>query len=404
MALLLSFRGSVSAQTVIVQHPEEQEARVARRAEAQRLVAQWIARQVVRPVGQEAIQADAKRIVASLPEERVAALLESGDPARILARAQKGGAAATAASKSGLRNVSAAALGDSGSDLLFVPVTPCRIIDTRFGSAIAAGEIRSFEVVGDQNFGSQGGNPAGCGIPQGATAPIARSVVINFVAVGPAGPGHLEAWEFGQPPPTASVINYANVPGLNIANGVVVPIAGVATADKDLNIRANINATHVVADVTGYFTRFPTEVFQGSLKSTVLQNDVTSSPIDLGDGACHQLNTCTVTADSNGTVIVEAWGQAVVSHSSGTQDRMELSVETASPVVCNQTGPNVAVYEVSSALGSNPDVDYVITLGRAYAQSSGTTSTYRLSGHMTSGANTNDKVENSRLICTFIPD
>jgi hypothetical protein len=399
--------GSLSAQTVIGQHPEEQAARVARHAEAQRLVTQWIEQQLLRKADQKVIAADAKRIVASLSEAQVEALVGGEDLARLLAPGRTGEPvqAMTAASSAGLKNVFDAALGDSDSDLLFVPVPPCRILDTRVaGGPIAAHEIRSFEVVGTQGFDAQGGNPGGCGIPQGATTPIARSVVINFVAVGPGGPGHLEAWEFNQPVPTASVLNYAQASGLNIANGVIVPIAGVATADKDLNIRANINATFVVADVTGYFTRFPKEVFQGNLKSTVLQNDVTSSPADLGDGACHELNSCTVTADANGTIIVEAWGQAVVSHTSGTQDRMELSVETASTVACDQTGSNVAIYEVSSALGSNPDVDFVITLGRAYAQTAGTTMTYRLSGHMTGGASANDKIENSRLICTFIPD
>jgi hypothetical protein len=65
------------------------------------------------------------------------------------------------------------------------------------------------------------------------------------------------------------------------------------------------------------------------------------------------------------------------------------------------------VYEVSGALGSSPDVDFVVSLGRSFNQTAGTTTTYRLSGRMTSGANSGaagDKIENSRLICTFIPD
>src|SRR4029077_15623834 len=149
------------------------------------------------------------------------------------------------------------ALGDAKSDRLFVPPTPCRIIDTRLaGGAMAANEIRSFEVTGTSNFAAQGGAASGGGIPIGAVDPLAPAVVINFIAVGPAGPGDLRAWEFNQPVPTASVINSSNVPGLNIANGVVVPAAGVATLDKDISVKADVSGTHLVADVTGYFTRF----------------------------------------------------------------------------------------------------------------------------------------------------
>ena len=228
--------------------------------------------------------------------------------------------------------------------------------------------------------------------------------MINFVAVGPLGPGHLRAWEFGQTPPNASIINYTNVAGLNIANGVIVPIAGLASIDKDLSIDANTSATFIVADVTGYFTRFPIEQFQGGLKSTVVttQNVTVTS---MADGACKELNSCTVTADSAGTVIVEAWGQFVANHTGGTLDRVAIGIETASPVVCNDDDSvDASDYELSAALGTNPDVDFTISHGRAFSIASGQTRTYRLSGQMINGANTGDNIENSRMICTFIPD
>jgi hypothetical protein len=375
----------------------------------QTLLEETIQRRLVRPVGPGVVAADARRIAGTLSAEQVDALLAGGDPTTVVTgRRARREAAVAQTSAAALTNTTANALGDAESELLFVPVSPCRIIDTRkAGGVIPPGTIRAFDVVGSTNFAAQGGKEGGCGLPEGASVPVAAAAVINFVAVGPAGPGHLEAWEFGQPIPTASVINYSNVPGLNIANGVVVPIAGVATLEKDLNVRANVNGTHVVADVTGYFTRFPIEQFQGNVKSELVNNDFTTL-INMSDGACHELNTCTIItpAATPGTVVVEAWGQFVVGHTSGTLDRVAIGVETINPVTCSYIpdSADASDYEVSPALGSNSDVDFTVAHGRAFAQPGGTTRTYRLSGLMLNGAGTGDAVENSRIICTFIPD
>ncbi len=133
-------------------------------------------------------------------------------------------------------------LGDSQADLVYTPVTPCRIIDTRLaGGPIAGGTTRSFRVTGT-DLSAQGGSATGCGIPSGP----ATAAVINFVAVSPGGPGAM---------PTASILNYAAVPGLNIANGPAVTICdpAVATCTSDFTIQADAGATDVVADVQGYF-------------------------------------------------------------------------------------------------------------------------------------------------------
>lgn len=386
---------SALALTAAAQAAGPDEERAQRRAEARSAVAASLQERSVRPVAADVIEREARSIVRSLSDEQVETLL-SGKEIE---------AAAATSSGEELQNVTSQALGDAESDLLFVPVEPCRIIDTRLaGGMMAAGAVRHFEVAGTANFEAQGGKAGGCGIPLGASTPLAAAVVINVIAVGPQGPGHLRAWEFNQPPPNASIINYSNVSGLNIANGVVVPIAGISSLDKDLSIDANVSPTFVVADVTGYFTRFPAEQFQGGLKSTVIttQNITLTS---LSDGACKELNTCTVTADAAGTVIVEAWGQFVASHTAGTLDRVAIGVETVDPVVCNGDDTvDASDFEVSAALGSNPDVDFTVSHGRAFSQAAGQTRTYRLSGQMISGANAGDAIENSRMICTFIPD
>ncbi|MBC7882256.1 MAG: IPT/TIG domain-containing protein [Anaerolineae bacterium] len=142
----------------------------------------------------------------------------------------------------------------STTGLRFYPVSPCRIIDTRNTATpiLAPGVQRSFVVNSGGptfNYSSQGGNSAGCGIPADA-----KAVFFNFVAVGPTSPGDLQAWQFGSPIPTASVLNYAVVTGLNIANGIILPVCNPSTASctSDLNVQANQGSTQLVVDVVGY--------------------------------------------------------------------------------------------------------------------------------------------------------
>ncbi len=380
--------------------PEELAERAARRAAAERRIAETLERLSVRAVEAAVVAADARRLAAGLSERQLEALLEGEELRSVLLAA-----AVEAEAVSGGERVSAATVGDAESELLFVPLAPCRVIDTRLGGGpMAPSELRSFEVAGNQNFAAQGGNASGCGIPLGSADPLAPAVVINFIAVSPTGSGHLLAWEFGQPAPNASIINYADVPGLNIANGVVVPISGVSTTAKDLSIVAAVSQTHVVADVTGYFTRFPVEQFQSGLKSAVAATANTTL-VDLADGGCKEINSCSLTASAAGTVVVEAWAQVVVNHTSGTTDRFVMQVETAGSVSCPEDDTvNASDYEIPATLGSNIDVDFTLSHARTFPISAGQNRTFRLSGRMVSGAGTSDQVENSRMLCTFIPD
>lgn len=305
-----------------------------------------------------------------------------------------------------LQTIIARAIGDSTSDLVFVPVQPCRIIDTRLaGGPLVAGTMRNFQVTGSASLAGQGGNASGCGIPQGSTLPLAAAVAINFIAVGPAGAGDLRAWAFGQPQPLASIINYAAVSGLNIANGVIVPIAGTASAAADLSVIADVSGTHLVADVTGYFTRFPTEQLQASVKPTLTTNDV-NTLVDLSSGACVNLNSCTVVSGgSAGTVVVSSFAQFVANHASGTTDRVVMGADTTSASCAWTDGtPDSSGWSAPGAIGSNPDYDSTIYNGKSFAQAANATVTYYLDAQWVAGNNSGDKSENSRMICIFYPD
>jgi hypothetical protein len=162
-----------------------------------------------------------------------------------------------AVSAGGLGGSAAAELGSSAADLAYTPLTPCRIIDTRVvGGPIVPGLPRDFVVGGAQGFEAQGGHAGGCGVPDAATA-----AMLNFIAVDPRGPGDMRVWPFGQPVPLASIINYAAVAGLNLANGAVVPLCDPATAPGgctfDVSVQADASAADLVVDVMGFFQSTP---------------------------------------------------------------------------------------------------------------------------------------------------
>jgi hypothetical protein len=139
-------------------------------------------------------------------------------------------------------------LGDSGDDLVFTPVTPCRIIDTRIASGGSAGRIgpnlgKQFSV-SLADYSTQGGFAGSCGIP---IAPAA--VAINVTSVDQTGQGNLRVIQSGGGTPNVSLVNYN--PGINIANAAVVASAGSLGGDN-IFIYSGNSASHVVVDIMGY--------------------------------------------------------------------------------------------------------------------------------------------------------
>jgi hypothetical protein len=362
------------------------------RAAARERIAEELRQRSVRPVPDAVIQADAARVAATLSGDRLHAVAEGLDVDTALSQ---------------YRLAVASALGDSTNDLLFVPLPPCRIIDTRSssGGKMAAGETRNFQVAGTTEFGPQGGTLGGCGVPAGSAEPAAAAIMVNLVAVDPAGKGNLAAWAFGQPAPSAASINYALLnPAMNIANGLIVPIAGTNLATADLSIRASFSPVHVVADVTGYFTRFPIDQFQTASKSINVVSE--GGEVDLSSGACTEVSSCTIDAPSTGKVIVRAWTQIRLNHGTNVGgDRIAVGVKNIDPTNCtnNDQSINATDFEVPDSLPAEPHVDWTMSHKRIYSQGKGI-KTYYINAHVITGAGPGDLIQNSRLICTFIPD
>jgi hypothetical protein len=138
------------------------------------------------------------------------------------------------------------ALGDPATDLVFVPVTPCRLFDTRLaGGPIPAESVRAFDVNGI-GLGFQGGSSGDCSGSGGAAFAAA---VVNLTVVAPGGAGYITAYPLDAPQPLASSLNYTA--GAIVGNEVVVKLdqsAGV----MDLNVYSYAQ-THLVGDLVGYF-------------------------------------------------------------------------------------------------------------------------------------------------------
>jgi hypothetical protein len=159
-------------------------------------------------------------------------------------------------------------LGQNSQDLVYTPVTPCRIVDTRSAveGALAAGVARTFDV-DSSNLAEQGGSAAGCGVPLA----VAQAVTMTIVAVQPAGRGHLAAWGLGQRPTPSSVLNYAA--NDVIANTAIIPV--VPGGGNDFTL-FSLATTHVVVDVLGYFAASTAT----RLDCMTAQSDVVAVPVN----------------------------------------------------------------------------------------------------------------------------
>ena len=119
----------------------------------------------------------------------------------------------------------------------FVPMYPCRIVDTRKttgpfgGPRIAGGTSRDFAITASS-----------CGV-----SPYARAYVINVTVVPSGKLGYLTVWPSGQDRPLASTLN--SLDGRIKANAAIVP-AGSGGA---ISVFAS-DDTDVVIDINGVFT------------------------------------------------------------------------------------------------------------------------------------------------------
>jgi uncharacterized repeat protein (TIGR03803 family) len=121
---------------------------------------------------------------------------------------------------------------EPGHGLGFVPVTPCRLVDTRQGNnPIQGGTSRNFDIA----------QLGGCGIPSGEAA-----YSLNVTVVPHGRLGFLTVWPAGLAQPATSTLN---------SDGRIKAVATIvqAGASDSISVYAS-NTTDLILDIDGYFT------------------------------------------------------------------------------------------------------------------------------------------------------
>ena len=144
------------------------------------------------------------------------------------------------------RTLAIKTLGQPAADLVFTPLAPCRIVDTRvFNDRLAAGATRALDAsnVGG-NFALQGGSDTDCGIPANPAA-----LALSVTGLNNAATGYLRVFPFdgtsaqGSPVPLNSI-------NATTTNDMIAPTCQGCTQELKVFSTAS---THYAAIVTGYF-------------------------------------------------------------------------------------------------------------------------------------------------------
>lgn len=178
-----------------------------------------------------------------LDEVGTATSLQQAMSMAAAAVARKSNTVVVAAGSSSPGAVAAAA---PNTDLVYTPITPCRIVDTR----LAGGPLSA---LGTRTFNGAGNSSQGGGTCTAYTGTVPGALVMNVTADSlllgsPSQSGFLSIYPAGISWPVTSWVNFAG--GQIVANEGVSPI-NPTTGNF---VAYTQNPTHVVVDVYGYFS------------------------------------------------------------------------------------------------------------------------------------------------------
>lgn len=144
-----------------------------------------------------------------------------------------------------------AQLGSLSSDLVFTPITPCRIMDTRNpgikSGMLLAGTTRAFNGRA-ASFAHQGGNSVNCNT---LNTTDQAAIVLNVTVVSTGSPGYITAFPADATQPVTSTLNFgaSGVTG----NNATLKLSQAGTGDE-FKIYSTSNVD-VIADIVGYYAK-----------------------------------------------------------------------------------------------------------------------------------------------------
>jgi hypothetical protein len=174
-------------------------------------------------------------------------------------------------------SVTPSKLGDLPRDLVYTPIAPCRIVDTRSTPAgpISAGATRSFVAFNSSSFSSQGGSATDCGT-LGLNATV---VMVVATAITPNAPGFATAYSFGTAQPATTSMQFA-------AGAIAVNTLAIQTPNPKVTLDFSVFTSaqsDFVFDIVGYFA---------PPQATALDcATVSGTPTNVGAGAYASLPT-----------------------------------------------------------------------------------------------------------------
>jgi hypothetical protein len=172
-------------------------------------------------------------------------------------------------------------------EVVFVPVAPCRLVDTRPEAANAklmSGVAVAFHAIGS-NFSVQGGSPTGCGVSADA-----KAIAVNFTMLNTTASGDVRMWATNQAMPFAGV-GVFNPPGEAVYSGgsSIVPLCqSGCPSTGEFQIYPDNSDLDIVVNVTGYFhaATSTTGAGQGLNWGTISRNTIGSATAQLrNDGS-----------------------------------------------------------------------------------------------------------------------
>jgi hypothetical protein len=145
--------------------------------------------------------------------------------------------------------VSAKSLGDAADDVVYTPVTPCRLVETRGtfaavyqgGGPFAGGEIR--------NYTLQGGNGVCLTQLPGGLNPSAVQLQVFGIPVSSAASGDIEILPQGSSFGSTATEVYVG----NVAFNTVSTTAKINLANNQIGVQVRGGGAHLAMDVVGYF-------------------------------------------------------------------------------------------------------------------------------------------------------